>query len=587
MGFFAVSWEVGQAAGPPPGLEGSLDGWTRALEQPGLVIWTAGPRRPPVRVIARGAGVVIGDLFSSSGPGALRFQALIDREDPDPLGLAQALSTRFWGRYVAILRPDPARPAAIFRDPSGAVEALSWSFGPYGVIASSLPEELLAAAPPDLTIDWACVGDWLAAPGAMAGRSALAGVDALGPGVLRSPGQRDRQVWAPADWIGRRPARQDDARCLEETVERAVTALAGGRTGLLVEVSGGLDSSIVAAILAKAHDAPVVQWLNYRATSGEGDERAFAGLLASSLGITLTEAQKPPFALSAEQLAAVSHGPRPGLNGMDSERDRDIAGRAQAAGADTIVTGQGGDMVFFQTPTPLVAVDHLRAAGLRGLLDPALVDTARWLRRSVWKVARLGLADRFGARLTAPVTHGPDFVVASPDAPPPRHPWLEGLDDAPPAKRLQVVSLIEKQTHYGQNLRSAVADVIHPLMAQPILELCLSIPAPTLVAGGRDRALARRAFADRLPAEIAQRRTKGSLGGYYARMAAASLGFLRPFLLEGRLVQQGLVLADRLDPLLSEEQLTLRGDYPSILFAAVIEAWVRGWEANARRLSGV
>ena len=147
-------------------------------------------------------------------------------------------------------------------------------------------------------------------------------------------------------------------------------------------------------------------------------------------------------------------------------------------------------------------------------------------------------------------------------------------------------SLVEKLTLYGENRRSLVADVIHPLLAQPIMELCLRTPTPVLTSGGRDRGLARHAFSHRLPDAIAGRRTKGSLGGYYARTVAGSLAFLRPFLLEGRLAQMNMINVARLEALLTREQLIIRGDYPSILFTALVESWVREWESRISSLHG-
>lgn len=533
--------------------------------------------------MTRGQALVIGDLYASVGLAPASMRQLVDREDSDPMGVARLLSTSFWGRYVAMIRPADVAGPSVFRDPSGAVEALIWRCGHVTVVASTLPEFLLAALPPKLGIDLDQIAAWLSAPAAMAGHSALSGVHALAPGGLAQPGRDDTQIWRPLDWILDLPPKSDDlAPMLESTVDQAVGSLSSGRSGILVEVSGGLDSSIVAAALVGAPAARVVQWLNYRAASGEGDERVFARHLACALAFQLVEAEKPEYVLTERKLAAVSQSLRPGLNGLDCERDVDIGARAQAAGADTIFTGQGGDMVFFQAPTPLVAADLFHLRGLGGLVDPSLVDTARWLRRSIWSVARLGLLEKLAH--STPASNASSFISAEVTDHARLHPWLLGLEGAPPAKRLQVLSLVEKQTLYGENLRSRVADVVHPLMAQPIMELCLRTPTPMLTQGGRDRAAAREAFWRRLPEAVVGRRTKGSLGGYYARTVAGSLGFLRPFLLDGRLAQMRLIDVARLDPLLTRAQLAVRGDYPSILFAAMVEAWVRSWEQRVSSL---
>src|SRR3546814_19190936 len=50
---------------------------------------------------------------------------------------------------------------------------------------------------------------------------------------------------------------------------------------------------------------------------------------------------------------------------------------------------------------------------------------------------------------------------------------------------------------------------IAPLLSQPIVELCLSIPTWHWIADGRDRAVAHAAFSNRLPRTINVRQQKG------------------------------------------------------------------------------
>src|SRR3546814_19059841 len=50
---------------------------------------------------------------------------------------------------------------------------------------------------------------------------------------------------------------------------------------------------------------------------------------------------------------------------------------------------------------------------------------------------------------------------------------------------------------------------IAPLLSQPIVELCLSIPTWHWIADGRDRAVARAAFSNRLPRPIIERQQTG------------------------------------------------------------------------------
>ena len=115
------------------------------------------------------------------------------------------------------------------------------------------------------------------------------------------------------------------------------------------------------------------------------------------------------------------------------------------------------------------------------------------------------------------------------------------------------------------------------MLAQPVMELCLSLPTSRLTAGGRDRGLARQAFAGRLPDSVRLRQSKGELGAYYGQVAAASLPMLRDYLLDGELVRAGLLDRARLEPMLVRDHLIWRGDYSALMSFAVVEAWVRHW----------
>jgi asparagine synthase (glutamine-hydrolysing) len=137
---------------------------------------------------------------------------------------------------------------------------------------------------------------------------------------------------------------------------------------------------------------------------------------------------------------------------------------------------------------------------------------------------------------------------------------------------LALTQLHRGATRYGRRL-----EVVHPLLAQPVLELCLSLGVWVLTRGGRDRALARAAFADRVPAAVLARRSKGELTSLYTRTVAASLPFLREHLLEGCLVSAGILDAPALAAMLDPDVLIRRADAAEVLSAAAIESWARRW----------
>ena len=67
---------------------------------------------------------------------------------------------------------------------------------------------------------------------------------------------------------------------------------------------------------------------------------------------------------------------------------------------------------------------------------------------------------------------------------------------------------------------------------------------------------------------------------FFSRSLAASLTFLRPYLLDGRLVSEGLVRRDRLEEILTPENLIWNDEVSEVFVALAVEAWVRAWGAR-------
>jgi asparagine synthase (glutamine-hydrolysing) len=150
----------------------------------------------------------------------------------------------------------------------------------------------------------------------------------------------------------------------------------------------------------------------------------------------------------------------------------------------------------------------------------------------------------------------------------------------PPAKTLQILGLANHHVYHGDSRRRRVADLLFPLLAQPVMEFALSIPIPILASSADDRPFAREAFASRLPAAVRDRRSKGDLSAYFARLVAGSLDMLRPYLLDGCLCASGVLDRDAVDRMLDPRQLIWESRPANILWAATVEAWVRHWQGR-------
>ncbi len=494
------------------------------------------------------------------------------------LGAARRLQTETWGEYVYVRRAEESGELSVYRDPGGGIEALVWSGGGVWVCASELPSWLDPALPPDLGLDWKAIAGMAINPTLQTYDCALCGLHALTPGEAWTDGA-SVQLWRPADHIAvRRPRDRVSPAELAEVVGDAVRRLAEGR--VLLEVSGGLDSAIVAGCLPSGRlDAAV----NYFVRDRQGDERIFARSVAMRAGVGLIEVEKPEAASDLKALMVASTGPRPGLNAFDHAHDADIAERCQALGIATLMTGQGGDDVFFQSPTPLIVADGFR----HGLGLNELCGLARWQSRSVYGLLWDGaLAARRGPDQAL---HRPGHATAeawavAQETPP--HPWLRGLEAAPPGKVLQVAGLANALIVKGPSRRGEATALRHPLLAQPVIEYGLGVSTPDLTRG-RDRGLARLAFADLVPAAITERVTKGRMSAYYGRVLAGALGGIRPLLLEGELAAAGVVDQAGLDAVLTPEALIWRAGYGAIINLLMLELWVRAWTERLASLRAV
>jgi asparagine synthase (glutamine-hydrolysing) len=107
----------------------------------------------------------------------------------------------------------------------------------------------------------------------------------------------------------------------------------------------------------------------------------------------------------------------------------------------------------------------------------------------------------------------------------------------------------------------------------------LQIPTYDLLRGGRQRALARDAFADRVPREILLREDNGVTTTYVTDTVRRSQAFVNDLLLDGFLVRHQLICRDELDPYLVQGQSIGVGHFWPLLACIAAELWVRRWIA--------
>ncbi len=401
--------------------------------------------------------------------------------------------------------------------------------------------------------------------------------------------------WNPLQFASERHRwRERDALILlQETTQQCVDAWSSCYDGIVALLSGGLDSSIVVNLLKRSPSKPRVLCINYSNSYDRlSDERSYAKLSAELSGYPLLElTQEGSFSL--EGLLTLPRLISPCMSFFqlgEAKRQCAIAG-AHAAGAYFL--GHGGDQVFFQGAADYMVADYLHSRSLdfRGL--EIALGSARIRRTTVWKTLIQGLLDskakdplrplmrlyEFSPLLTREVV---DEVKSRRMFIP--H-WFELPCGAPPGKCWQVVSLSMNESLHDLTADELAPEIVHPLLSQPIQELCLRIPTELLALRGVDRGLARQAFRQFLPPEVVRRQSKGTIPGLMKAIWLENLEFVREFLLGGLLIKERLVDAERLER-------TLRADFSesfacanNVFSLTGAEAWVRGWWSDARRVA--
>lgn len=396
----------------------------------------------------------------------------------------------------------------------------------------------------------------------------LEGVREILPGEIADWGSGSRQAgsWSPWDHAAR-PPRRIQPEDLRTMVERVVAAWSGRFERIQLELSGGLDSSIVAACLAGRRGA----WrgLTLATRDPDGDERPYARAVMKRAGIELAERWRPPPGNPLTLPARLRV--RPGGFGLLAPSDSVFGEAARAFGADAIFTGTGGDNIFGYITSAGPVIDALRFAGPAAAWRAA-GDLARLARDNRWKA--LAYAARRILRTPAPWPVETGLLSDRFAESMPSHPWAENMAGVAPGQRTYGLALLLMQSFVNAYDRALDLPMIAPLLSQPLVEFGLGVASWQWSEGGQDRALARRAFADMVPAEVLARRSKGRILSVFLPAFADNRAALRAFLLDGWLAGAGIVDRDAVAGGLERGA----GDPLSImrmLEVADMEAWAR------------
>lgn len=504
-----------------------------------------------------------------------------------------------WGRLLgdwALALWDPRHECLyLARDPFGVRPLFVHARGDRVLWASTLGA-LRAAASPSDALDEAWLADYLASI-IDAARTPYRELEAVRPGhVLRFHRGHRRQTryWQPAPAAA--PPSTDDReleRHFAAVLEQAVVRRLPARGAVGAELSGGLDSSSIACLAARALGETAATRLRpvsivYR-DSPLADERRHIQAVEEHLGLRAHRVWQEDFPALAGM-----HSPgyeTPSIGECIKLREQAITQHLRSEGATTVLRGVGGDQVLCSEiegslgladslvhgrPRELLAGWRQAARSGRIPYLPLALDALRSALGPRWSGDLPGrVATWVHPRFARRVRERRDQFATTRARAEVRLPSLRmrlvELDDV-----IDVVSVA-----HDRGPRPLV--VTYPFLDRTLVELCLSLPFEQLVRHGETRSIQRRALAGLVPAKVLGRRSKATMQDAFVLALRQQMPRLQPLLAELRVAELGLV-----EPRIFTAQLR-RARYQGsvnvvpLLRVLALEHWLRARDSDRPR----
>ncbi|HAE27071.1 MAG TPA: hypothetical protein DCG58_07920 [Hyphomonas adhaerens] len=538
-------------------------------------------------------GAVFGTLFERSGITSCKRLTSIDPETAGRLyrSLGSRIVRDLWGSYVSFVRNGDK--CAIIVDPAASIPCF-YTRKRGVVLAFSHLEECTFLDLGEFSVNFDFVSALLAYDKLQNGETGLIGVKELLAGhqlIVSRSGETLHPVWDPSIVARNRielPV-EEAAVLLKETTTRVVGSWMSRYDDIEVQLSGGLDSAIVLSCLAKAGGRPNVSAIHHVLKSGDQTEVHYARDVAEFCKCELLEAELDPTCSFPE---VTEHPPtvRPYRQFTSQAVEAQIGNPAYGAG-NAFFTGQGGDHLFFASKSPLVLADHLLTQGFGRESFREWLRAARLSDLSIWKTLGIAVPATFGngagrksttvfetrkTRITERNNSTLDIGNYAPS-------WALQNSGLPPAKFLQVRSLAHLIHVRRSLLRRDRRETVHPLVSQPLIELCLQLPTYVLRAEGQSRGLARIAFKGQIPESVRRRRTKGEASRYFVKSIVANKTRIAEALSGGELTERGLISSDDVQNFILRNDHLIQEFGRSMIVYYGIEAWLRTWSRIGSR----
>jgi asparagine synthase (glutamine-hydrolysing) len=498
---------------------------------------------------------------------------------------------RLEGMFAIALWDASEQRLVLARDRLGK-KPLVWTRLDDGTLAFASEVKALLAAPgvqrePDL----AALDSYLALQYVPGARTGFRGIQRLAPAsllVVDAKGEREERYWQPQAHV----EQISDEAWLErvrDEVTAAVRARLASDVPLGALLSGGIDSAVVVALMAEA-SAQRVRTFTVGFADARYDERAFARAVAERYSTQHEEiVLEPDVAATLPRLAEAFDEPL----GDDAALPLFLICEAARNEVTVGLVGDGGDESFagYERYAAAALAEHVpKALASAGASVLRRLPVGRERRSTVFRATRfleaaaVPRAERYG-RLMQVFTLQDRAELWSAEAKAEIGALASAgfLLGAPPDAGTTGLQLLDLNTYLPGDLlpKSDIASMAHslelrsPLLDRRVVELGLSLPDALKQEGRTGKVALRRAFAAKLPPEIAAR----GKSGFGLPLAEWFRGDLQPvareLLLDERARARGWFRPEAVERLLSEHAAGRMDNGHRLWTLTMLELWQR------------
>ncbi|HEY2974376.1 MAG TPA: asparagine synthase-related protein [Pyrinomonadaceae bacterium] len=421
------------------------------------------------------------------------------------------------------------------------------------------------------------------------------GVDAVPPGhVVRiQNGRIDKwSFWNP------QPTPEIRYKCDAEYEEHlrallydAVRCRLRADRPVFIECSGGLDSSSVACIgdhILKRGEAPApsIETVSYVYDEARtSDERRFIRAVEEKrgkAGYHILEEEYPCLAPSANGFFVGA----PTFGHCFAKRKIRLSQIMQEAGARVLLTGQGGDQLFYSNTDPdITFADLIHQRKLlelhRQLQDWSLTLKKPYLQL-LWSGAVL-LLPRSTQALFRPTAKLPDWFDKEFVARMGLRERMLGpatVDGSLPSMRDQATAILSvvRSLAAAHSREWACIEISHPYLHLPLVEFLQSVPLHQKIRPGETRSLMRRTLRNVLPEIVAKRRGKQGPDEALCRALSNEWPRLKQMFANARVCAYGYINSKDLMAALHRARFGAEKHTFSLLMTISLEFWLRSLE---------